>query len=279
MPIAKGSKSDYEEVNGVRLYYEIGGEGSDLVFVHAGCADSRMWDEQFSIFVDDYRALRYDMRGYGKSSLGPTSFSNRDDLYNLLEILDIQQAHFVACSMGSLAVTDFALEHPEKVKSLVLVSPILSGYQYQGLPPQPVLEMIEARKAGKLEQAAELQAQIWADGPKRISDQSNREVHESVRQMSLDSLRLQADLIRQTTFLIEEPLNPPAIERLEQIKVPTLVIVGDLDDDSEVEIAEVLTTRIKGATEVIIKEGAHLPNMEKPEEFNRVVLDFLNEIN
>ena len=279
MPIAKGSKSDYEEVNGVRLYYEIGGEGSDLVFVHAGCADSRMWDEQFSIFVDDYRALRYDMRGYGKSSLGPTSFSNRDDLYNLLEILDIQQAHFVACSMGSLAVTDFALEHPEKVKSLVLVSPILSGYQYQGLPPQPVLEMIEARKAGKLEQAAELQAQIWADGPKRISDQSNREVHESVRQMSLDSLRLQADLIRQTTFLIEEPLNPPAIERLEQIKVPTLVIVGDLDDDSEVEIAEVLTTRIKGAMEVIIKEGAHLPNMEKPEEFNRVVLDFLNEIN
>jgi pimeloyl-ACP methyl ester carboxylesterase len=279
MPIAKGSKSDYAEVNGVRLYYEIGGEGSDLVFVHAGCADSRMWDEQFSIFVEDYRALRYDMRGYGKSSLGATSFSNRDDLYNLLEILDIQQAHFVACSMGSLAVTDFALEHPEKVKSLVLVSPALSGYQYQGPPPQAVLEMIEARKAGKLEQAAELQAQIWADGPKRISDQSNREVHESVRQMSLDSLRLQADLIRQTTFLIEEPLNPPAIERLEQIKVPTLVIVGDLDDDSEMAIAEVLTTRIKGAMEVIIQEGAHLPNMERPEEFNRVVLDFLNEIN
>ena len=137
MPIAKRSKSDYAEVNGVRLYYEIGGEGSDLVFVHAGCADSRMWDEQFSIFVDNYRALRYDMRGYGKSSLGQTTFSNRDDLYNLLEILDIHQAHFVACSMGSLAVTDFALEHPEKVKSLVLVSPALSGYQYQGPPPQP----------------------------------------------------------------------------------------------------------------------------------------------
>src|SRR5690242_4681079 len=201
MPIAKGSKSDYPEVNAVRLYYEIAGEGSDLVFVHAGCADSRMWAEQFSIFVDDYRVLRYDMRGYGKSSLSKTSFSNRDDLYNLLKILDIQEAHFVACSMGSLAVTDFALEHPEKVKSLVLVSPALSGYQYQEPPPQPVLEMIEARRAGKLEQAAELQAQIWADGPKRISDQPNREVHESVRQMSLDSLRLQADLIRQTAFL------------------------------------------------------------------------------
>ena len=278
MPIAKRSKSDYAEVNGVRLYYEIGGEGSDLVFVHAGCADSRMWDEQFSIFVDNYRALRYDMRGYGKSSLGQTTFSNRDDLYNLLEILDIHQAHFVACSMGSLAVTDFALEHPEKVKSLVLVSPALSGYQYQGPPPQPVLEMIEARKAGKLEQAAELQAQIWADGPKRNSDQSNRQAHKLVYEMSLDSLNLQADIIRQTTFLIEEPLNPPAIERLEEIKVPTLVIVGDMDDDSEMAIADVLTTRINGAQKTIVPGSAHLPSVEKPEEFNQVVLNFLRRI-
>src|SRR6476660_4633243 len=142
MPIAKGSKSDYAEVNGVRLYYELDGEGSDLVFVHAGCADSRMWDEQFSTFAHHHRVLRYDMRGYGKSTVSKYSFSNREDLYDLLEFLGIQQAHFVACSIGSFAVTDFALEHREKVRSLVLVSPALSGYQYEGQPPQPVLEMI-----------------------------------------------------------------------------------------------------------------------------------------
>jgi pimeloyl-ACP methyl ester carboxylesterase len=271
------SKSGYAEIKGIRLYYEMDGEGSDLVFVHAGCADSRMWDAQFSTFARHTRVLRYDMRGYGKSTLSKGSFSNRDDLYDLLEFLGIQQAHFVACSMGSFAVTDFALEHPEKVKSLVLVSPALSGYQYEGQPPQPVLEMIEARKAGKLEHAAELQAQIWADGPKRNSNQSNREVYELVRQMSLDSLILQADIIRETAFLIEEPLNPPAIERLGQINVPTLVIVGHLDDDSEMAIAEVLITRIKGAQKAIIRGTAHLPNMEKPEEFNRIVLGFLKD--
>lgn len=272
------SKSGYAEIEDVRLYYEISGQGSDLVFAHAGCADSRMWDGQFDQFAQHYHALRYDTRGYGKSTLSTGSFSNRDDLYRLLETLDIQQAHFIACSMGSLAVIDFALEHPEKIKSLILVSPALSGYPYEGQPPQPVLEMIDARKAGNLEHAAELQAQIWADGPKRNSDQSDMKVHELVRQMSLDSLVLQADIIRETAFLIEEPLNPPAMERLEQINVPTLVIVGDLDDDSEMAIADVLTTRIRGARMAIIHGTAHLPNMEKPEDFNQIVLEFLKDV-
>jgi pimeloyl-ACP methyl ester carboxylesterase len=95
--------------------------------------------------------------------------------------------------------------------------------------------------------------------------------------MSLDSLKLQADIIREAAFLIEEPLNPPAMERLGQINAPTLVIVGDLDDDSEMSIAEVLTTRIKDAQKAIIYGTAHLPNMEKPEEFNQIVLEFLKE--
>ena len=128
------SKSGYAETKDVRLYYEISGQGSDLVFAHAGCADSGMWDGQFDQFAQHYRALRYDMRGYGKSTLSTGSFSNRDDLYRLLETLDIQQAHFVACSMGSFAVIDFALEHPEKIKSLILVSPASVSYTHLTLP-------------------------------------------------------------------------------------------------------------------------------------------------
>jgi 2-hydroxy-6-oxonona-2,4-dienedioate hydrolase len=276
--MTKESKNGHAKINGTQLYYEMTGEGSDLVFVHAGCTDSRMWDQQFSTFARDYHVLRYDMRGYGKSTLSTEAFSNRADLYDLLETFGIQQAHFVGCSMGSFAVTDFALEHPEKVKSLVLISPAISGYQYEGQPPQPVQEMIEARKAGNLDHAAELQARIWADGPKRNAEQSNKEVHELVRQMSLDSLKLQADIIRETAFLIEEPLNPPAMERLEQINVPTLVIVGDLDDDSEMAIAEVLITRIEAAQKAIIQGTAHLPNMEQPEEFNQIVTGFLKAV-
>ncbi len=270
-------KSGFAELDNARLYYEMDGEGSDLVLVHAGCADHRMWDEQFSNFAVDHRVLRYDLRGYGSSSLGSMPFSNRNDLNHLLDTLDVQQAHFIACSMGSLAVIDFALEHPEKVNSLTLVSPAISGYAYEGQPPQLVSEMIKARKAGDFPLVAELQAQIWADGLKRDAKDSNANVHEMVRQMSLEALTLQADIIRETVFPVEEPLLPPAMERLEQITVATLVIVGDIDDDSEMQIADTLITRIRGARKAIIHDAAHLPNMEKPEEFNQLVLKFLND--
>ena len=272
------SKSGYAETQDVQLYYEMDGEGPDLVLIHAGCADHRMWDEQLSTFARHHRVMRYDMRGYGKSTVGAGSFSNRNDLYRLLEILGIRQAHFIACSIGSLTVTDFALEHPEKVKSLMLVSPALSGYAYEGPPPQPLQELVEARKTGDIQRAAELQAEIWADGFKRSPDQINPQVHELVRQMSLDALNNQADVIKETGFLMEEPLQPPAMERLEQITVPTLTIVGDLDDDSVIAIADILTTHIAGARKVLIHGTAHLPSMEKSEEFNQIVLEFLKDV-
>ncbi len=274
----KSVESDYAGIKDVRLYYEIAGAGPNLVLVHAGCTDRRMWDGQFLAFAQHYRVLRYDMRGYGNSSLTTGSFSNRDDLYHLLEFLSIQQAHFVACSMGGLAVTDFALEHPEEVKSLVLVSPALSGYPYEGPPPHPVLDLIAARQSGNLEQAAEIQAQIWADGFKRTADQVNAQVHELVRQMSLDALNNQKDAIKETGFLMEEPLQPPAMDRLERITAPTLTIAADVDDDTVLAIADLLATRISGAKKAIIHEAAHLLNMEKPNEFNQIVLEFLGEI-
>jgi pimeloyl-ACP methyl ester carboxylesterase len=272
---AKESNSGYADIERVRLFYETTGEGPDLVFVHAGCADRRMWDPQFLAFAQHYRVLRYDLRGYGNSTLTKEPFSHRQDLYLLLEFLGISKAHFVACSIGSQTVLDFALEHPESIASLTLVSSAVSGYHYQGPPPQPVLDLIAARQSGNLEQAAEIQAQIWADGFKRHVDQVNAHVHERVRQMSLDALENQKNAIKETGFLVEEPLEPPALDRLEQITVPTLSIAGDLDDDTVLAIADLLATRVRGARKAIIHGTAHLPNMEKPNEFNKIVLEFL----
>lgn len=272
---AKKSNSGYADIERVRLFYETAGEGPDLVFVHAGCADRRMWDPQFLAFAQHYRVLRYDLRGYGSSTLIKEPFSTREDLYRLLEFLGISKAHFVACSIGSQTVLDFALEHPESIVSLTLVSSAVSGYHYQGPPPQPVLDLIAARQSGNLEQAAEIQAQIWADGFKRPVDQVNTHVRERIRQMSLDALENQKNAIKETGFLMEEPPELPALDRLEQITVPTLSIAGDLDDDTVLAIADLLATRIRGARKAIIHGTAHLPNMEKPNEFNKIVLDFL----
>jgi pimeloyl-ACP methyl ester carboxylesterase len=252
------------EIAGASLYYEIAGEGSCLVLAHAGIADRTMWD---------YRVIRYDMRGFGDSPMTPGPFSHRQDLFGLLDFLGIEQAHLIGCSNGGATVIDFALEHPEMASSLVLVASAVNGYQFSGAPPKPVLELMAALNKRNLDKAAELAAQIWVDGPQRTPDQLDLKVRERVKEMS------RAALINQLPDAVsEEGLEPPATQRLPELDVPTLVVVGDLDDASILGIAEVLTGGIAGAKKMVIPGTAHMLAMEKPEAFNRVLLDFLQQV-
>ncbi len=266
----------FAEFGNVKLYYEMAGEGSPLVLAHAGICDRRMWDDQFPLLAQKFRTIRYDMRGYGRSMMSGGQFSHRQDLFQLLKFLGIKQAHFVGCSMGGMTVIDFALEHPEMIKSLVLVSSALSGYPYQGEPPQVIWEYIAARKEGNLKRAAELQVQIWVDGTQRSANMVDRKIHERVYEMGLTALSNQVDWMKETGFVMEEPLQPAAFGRLDSLSFPTLSIVGDLDDPSVTDISEALVEHIRGCRSVVIKNTAHLPNMEKPEEFNQIVFDFLH---
>jgi pimeloyl-ACP methyl ester carboxylesterase len=272
----KELKEGFAEFDNVKLYYEMAGKGFPLVLVHAGICDRRMWDDQFPLLAQEYQTIRYDMRGYGNSLMSGGQFSHRGDLYQLLRFLDIKQAHFVGCSMGGMTVIDFALEHPEMVKSLVLVSSALSGYPYQGEPPQAIFEYITARKEGHLKRAAELQVQIWVDGAQRSADMVDPKIREQVYEMGLTALSNQVDWMKETGFVMEEPLQPPAFGRLDSLSFPTLSIVGDLDDASVADISEALVKHIVGCRSVVIKNTTHLPNMEKPDEFNQIILDFLH---
>ena len=109
------------EVNGARLYYEAVGEGEPLVLVHAGIADSRMWEGQLTAFADRYRVIRYDMRGFGMTAMVDGPFSHHEDLRGLFDSLNVERVHLVGCSMGGGAALDFALEYPQRVGNLVLV--------------------------------------------------------------------------------------------------------------------------------------------------------------
>ena len=261
-------------IEGAQLYYETAGKGPWLVFLHAGIADRRMWDDQWTACAAYFHLLRYDMRGFGRSPMTTGAFSNRQDLYRLLQFLGIESAHFIGCSMGGMTLIDFAIEHLEMVNSLVAVSAAVSGFLPVGQPPQQIFDLITTRKEGHFDRAAELQVQIWADGFKR-GGPADPGVRERVRRMSLEALANQAEFLRPTGFLMEEPLQPPAIERLGQLDVPALVIAGDLDDDNNLLAADLLADRIPRARKEIIHGTAHLPNLEKPAEFNRLVLEFL----
>ena len=125
-------KSDFVEVPGARLYYELAGEGEPIVFLHGGLLDGRMWDEQFQFFAQRYQVIRYDMRRSGKSedaaSVGPVI--PYQDLYHLMSALSLRQATLVGLSGGARAALDMAIAYPTMVQRLVAVSPGLSGYEF-----------------------------------------------------------------------------------------------------------------------------------------------------
>jgi pimeloyl-ACP methyl ester carboxylesterase len=260
----------YAEVGGARFYYEVAGQGDPIVFVHAGIADGRMWNAQFDVFARQYRVLRYDRRGFGNTAMIAGAFSHHRDLHALLEFLEIDGAYLVGCSQGAKTIIDFALENPQMARALVVVSPALSGYTFAGELPTQAEQLEVAEEAGDLDQINELELQIWVDGPQRSPDQVDAKVRELVREMNRIALKTPEDLGD------EQPLEPPAANRLGGIRAPTLVITGDLDTPKTLAAADFITHHIAGACKVVMTGTAHMPNMEQPEEFNRHVLSFLD---
>lgn len=263
-------REGYADLNGARFYYQVAGDGEPLVLVHAGIADGRMWNEQFEVFAQDYMVVRYDRRGFGRTAMVAGAFSQHQDLYELLRFLGIKRASLVGCSQGGKTVLDLALAHPEMVDALVLVASALGGFTFPGELPAQWAELEIAEERGDIDRVNELELQIWVDGPARTPQQVDSGVRELVREMNLIALQAPSDLGS------EQPLESPAVNRLDEIKAPTLVIVGELDTPKTLAAADLLAQQIKGARKVVIEGTAHLPNMEQPQEFNRHVLAFLN---
>ncbi len=267
------AKNGYVELDNGRLYYEVAGSGQPVVLAHAGFVDSRMWDDQWDIFAQRFRVVRFDLRGFGKSDRAAGPLSRRDDLYRLLDHLGLQQASLVGCSVSGENALDLALEHPERVSALVVVSATPSGFEMQGPPPPVVLEMMGALQAGDTAKASELQNRIWIDGPFRQPEQVDPRVRMKAAEINQKGIENGTWGAADAQPL--NPLSPPAVERLGDLQARTLVVAGALDHPEVLRAADVLAQAIPSARKVIIDDAAHLPNMEKPDEFNQVVLDFL----
>jgi pimeloyl-ACP methyl ester carboxylesterase len=260
------------EVNGAPIYYEMVGEGDPLLLAHAGIADSRMWEDQLTALADSHRVIRYDMRGFGKSTMVEGPFSHHEDLRALLDSLDTERAHLVGCSMGGGVVLDFALEYPDRVGNLVLVGSAVGGFRPDFDPPRQWGEIVAAEEAGDLERVSELEVQIWVDGPRRSPDVVEASVRDLVREMNLIALRNEALELGEEW----EP-EPPAADRLSDVQAPTLIIVGDEDQPRVFAAADLLERELPNVRKVVMHGTAHMPNMERPEEFNRIVLHFLKD--
>src|SRR6266436_1235750 len=267
------------EVNGTSLYYEVAGEGHPLVLNHGGLVDNHLWDDQFDEFAKHFKVIRYDIRGFGDSGMikkGMEPYSMERDLFSLLQFLDIQKTYVLGLSMGGALAIDITLQYPEMVDALITVGAGLSGFE-MGEPDEELKakfeEMDEAFKSGNIARSVEISLQIWTDGPFRTPEQVDPQVRERVRAMTTRNFERGDD-----EEVRSQHLEPPAAGRLSEIHVPTLIIVGGEDVEIILAIADKLEKDIVGAKKVVISGTAHHLNMEKPQEFNRVVIKFLEQV-
>jgi pimeloyl-ACP methyl ester carboxylesterase len=262
---AESSTSGFAGVNDTQLYYEVQGKGEPLVLIHSGGFDSRMWDDQVEAF-SEYKVICFDVRGHGKSKAPTKPYAEQEDLHQLLKFLKIERAHVLGLSLGGRIAIDFAIAHPKMVASLIAVAPGLSGYPYSA---QDSLEYIKVVYAIKKEDGSPA-GEVWLKSPYNTPAMENSSVAEKLRPIAVENSK--SWLINPLFAL---PIFPPAAQRISEVQAPTLLVRGDQDVPTITKIVDLLAEGIPNAQKVVIPGAGHVVNMEKPEDFNRAVLDFL----
>ncbi len=264
--------SGYAQVEGGRLYYEADGGGHPLVLIHAGFLDSRMWDAQFAIFSEKFRVIRYDVRGFGRSDRPRQNYSDRKDLFDLLKHLDIKSASLIGVSNGGRIALDFTVDYPEMVNALVLIGTGVSGYEVSGPDEEKIWEPLdkaeklqeEAMKANRVSEAVKIDIDLWASAQRPAS-------RERIFAIAMDNSSTQAD----TPGRLQVRPSPPVFKRLSEIQTPTLLIVGDRDVKGMQLISQRLHMLIPNSKLIVLQGADHIANMSRPEEFDRAVMEFL----
>jgi len=260
-------------VNGTQIAYEVLGDGPPLVLIHGGYMDRSMWDDQVSRFAERYRVIRYDVRGFGASALPQVPYSDQHDLFALLTGLGVEKTALLGLSLGGRIALDFTLEHPEMVEALLLVGSPVGGFPIN-LISQEDLERQRVLSApfDQAEQERDIPAMVEAlmAHPTLVPSPQYPAARQRVRErLSQWSFAWVLDPAPR------QELDPPAYGRLSEIQVPTLILLGAEDDPPLFQHADALERGIVGARRVTIAGTHHMPNMEKPEEFNAIVLEFL----
>jgi len=268
--ICQSLVTGFATIEGRRVYYEVQGQGPALVLIHGFSLDTRMWDPQFDAFAQSYRVVRYDISGYGRSTAPDTLISSSNELAALLKALGIDKATVVGMSMGGGVAINFTLEHPEMVEALITVGSTLGGYSMREPRATRTQRVFSLARDSGLAIAKE----VWLHDPFLTPMVDTSAIRAKIRRIITDWSGIQLRNPAMARFL---PIHPLAITRLEEIRVPTLAIVGELDDPNPLAVADTIAARVPGAKKVTIHGSGHLLNLEQPDEFNKLVLDFLRQ--
>ena len=254
-------------VDGGSLYYETLGKGAPVILIHGGFGDRRMWDAQMEPLSQAFRVIRYDHRGFGKSSAPDKPYSPVADLVALMEHLELKRANLVGNSMGGTLALDFALLQPNLTGAVVVVASTAGGYP---VPEEDIKNMNEVLGVAK-DKGTSAAVPLWLRHPMVGVASRHPTAGPLLRTMVEDNQKM---------FLAEhwpqEPMTPTAYERLAGLNANVLFVVGDQDVASVRNGAEASAARIKKAKVVTIKDADHLPQMEHPEAVNKLLVEYIS---
>ncbi|HEV1998747.1 MAG TPA: alpha/beta hydrolase [Candidatus Dormibacteraeota bacterium] len=257
-------------VNGTRYAADLRGSGPAIVALHAGIATRHMYDQLLADLETDHRVLVYDQPGFGESEVPAGPISPPRELLSLMDQAEMPDAVLVGTSFGCLVAFDAALAAPDRVRAIVAAGAGLSGRSAPDDLQQAFQEIDRAAEAGDLELANELEMRIWMDGDGR-SDPVDAGVRAAVAAMNLTVLEAAA------AGREAEELEPDvlAAEHLSELRCPVLVVMGANDQPHCRETAHLISEQVPNARLVTIPAAAHLPSLEQPDEFNRLVREFV----
>lgn len=256
--------------NGILMAYELSGKkDAPLVMMsHSLGCDLALWAFQLEALEAHFRLLRYDTRGHGGSQATEGAYTLEQlgsDALSLLDTLGLEKVHWVGISMGGMIGQELALNHPDRILSLSLCDTAAN------LPPeaQPLWqERIEAVRTKGLGALVEATLERWftpaflAGNPPQV---------ERIRRQYL------ATPAAGFIGCVEAIRGLNYLDRLPEIRIPTLIIVGEDDPGTPVAVSEAIHERIAGSQLVVLPKAAHLSNVEQSQAFNQALLDFLKE--
>ncbi|MET8983760.1 alpha/beta fold hydrolase [Streptomyces sp. NPDC004539] len=249
------------------LAYTTTGDGPPLVLVHAGVADHRMWDAVVPAFAAGHTVIRYDLRGFGESGVPTGPFSEAEDLGRLLDHLGYDRVRLVGASWGGRVALDFTLTHPERVESLAILAAPWPGFAWGEEMVTYDAAETALLEAGDVDDAVELNLDMWLRGPSRTWDDVEAGLSEQLRS-PMRTLLLNQDVVGRYS-------QGPGAGELAGLSVRTLVGVGKLDVADFQEIARRYAAEIPGAEFVEFASAAHLIAMDAPGEVGDVLKEFL----
>jgi len=259
--------SDYLNVNDGKLYFETYGQGDEtILFIHDGLVHSEVWENQFLTFADNFQVVRYDRRGYGRSPKPEKTYSNVEDLYQVFTSLKIDKAVLIGMSAGGGLAIDFTLKYPDKVSRLIVVGAVVSGFSFS----DHFYSRGGRLNASDYANPDKLLKYFVKEDPYEIAPQ-NKEVKENLWKL-MQQYPQNIDFSKNRLAVQPEG---PAIEILNEIQVPALIVVGEFDIPDVFVHAGAIESGIPFAQKVIIRNAGHLVPLEQPEVFNEQVLNFL----